>query len=59
VNPKDVTISTGRKIQLKVPVNISNNSNVKIIFTENFGIKIQQKAEITLFKLQQAENQHM
>ena len=39
VNPKDVTISTGRKIQLKVPVNISNNSNVKIIFTENFGIK--------------------
>ncbi len=39
VNPKDVTISTGRKIQLKVPVNISNNSNVKIIFSENFGIK--------------------
>ncbi|MGB9750465.1 MAG: stalk domain-containing protein [Caldisericia bacterium] len=38
-NPSDVIISTGRKISLKVPINISNNSNVKIIFTENFGIK--------------------
>jgi hypothetical protein len=38
-NPTDVIISSGRKISLKVPVNISNNSNVKVVFTENFGIK--------------------
>lgn len=38
-NPSDVIISTGRKISLKVPVNIPNNSNVKIIFSKNFGIK--------------------
>lgn len=38
-NPSNVTLSSGRKINLKVPINISSNSNVKIIFTENFGIK--------------------
>ncbi|MBC7195032.1 MAG: hypothetical protein H5U37_05190, partial [Caldisericia bacterium] len=38
-NPTDVIISTGRKISLKVPVNISNNSSVKIVFSEDFGIK--------------------
>jgi len=38
-NPTDVIISTGRKISLKVPINISNNSTVKIVFSEDFGIK--------------------
>lgn len=39
VNPSDVIISTGRRLSLKVPVNISNNSNVKIIISEKFGIR--------------------
>ncbi len=39
VNPSDVIISTGRKVTLKAPINILNNSDVKIIFNENFGIK--------------------
>lgn len=38
-NPTDIIISLERKITLKVPINIPNNSNVIVIFTENFGIK--------------------
>ncbi|MCX8095537.1 MAG: copper amine oxidase N-terminal domain-containing protein [Caldisericia bacterium] len=38
-NPSDLIISTGRKITLKVSINISNNSSVKIVFTDKFGIK--------------------
>lgn len=43
-NPSEIFISAGRKISLKVPINISNNSTVKIIFSEKFGIKNPTKA---------------
>lgn len=38
-NPTDVTISSLRKISLKIPVNIPNNSNVEIVFNKEFGIR--------------------
>lgn len=38
-NPTDLTISSGLKVMLKVPINISSSSNVKVIFNESFGIK--------------------
>lgn len=38
-NPIDLTISSGLKVILKVPINISSSSNVKVIFNEGFGIK--------------------
>ncbi len=44
VNPNEVNILSGNRVSLKVPVNISNNSSVKIVFSKNFGIRNPSKA---------------